>query len=55
MEKRQLIPVSDSPSVKTPRDYPATKIKIHQDIKKGNSFEDHEINLALKNYNRFVE
>ena len=57
MEKRsmKLIPVNDPPLVKTPRNYPATKIKIHQDIEKGNSFDNHETNLALKNYNRFVE
>ena len=57
MEKRsmKLIPVNDPPLVKTPRNYPATKIKIHQDIEKGNSFDNHETNKALKNYNRFVE
>ena len=47
--------MNDLPLVITPKNYPATKIKIHQDNKLGDSFEDHEINIALKNYNRFVE
>ena len=50
-----MISVNDSPLEKTPKNYLATKIKIHQDIVKGNSFDDHETNIALKNYNRFVE
>ena len=49
-----MISVNDSSVEKTPKNYPATKIKIHQDIEKGNSFDNHEINIALKNYNRFV-
>ena len=39
----------------TPREYPPTSIKILQDLEKSKEHEYHGVNIALRNYNRFVK